>query len=77
MVYNTARAAIHGIGNADTSEPRWVGRGIERIPWPATNGGPATYVQIGPGDHKGYKGNFLRIRELMDGGLRFMGCYRA
>ena len=43
---------------------------------PATNGGPGTYVQFGPGDHKGYKGDFLTIRELRGGELRFDGYYR-
>jgi branched-chain amino acid transport system substrate-binding protein len=33
-------------------------------------------VQFGPGDHKGYKGDFLTIRELRDGQLRFDGYYR-
>ena len=34
------------------------------------------YVQFGPGDHKGYKGDFLTIRELRGGELRFDGYYR-
>ena len=57
--------------------PRDVRDGIERIRWmPATNGGPSCYVQFGPGDHKGYKGDFLTIRELRGGELRFDGYYR-
>ena len=43
---------------------------------PATNGGPGTYIQFGPGDHKGYKGDFLTVRELRGGELRFDGYYR-
>ena len=51
--------------------------GLDRIRWmPATNGGPGTYVQFGPGDHKGYKGDFLTIRELRGGELRFDGYHR-
>ncbi len=77
LAYDTARVAIHGIANADIPEPRWVRDGIERIRWmPATNGGPSTYIQFGPGDHKGYKGDFLTIRELRDGGLHFGGYFR-
>lgn len=77
LAYDTARVAIHGIANADIPEPRWVRDGIERIRWmPATNGGPSTYVQFGPGDHKGYKGDFLTIRVLRDGELRFGGYFR-
>jgi ABC-type branched-subunit amino acid transport system substrate-binding protein len=77
LAYDTARVAIHGIGNAAIPEPRWVKEGIERIRWmPATNGGPSTYIQFGPCDHKGYKGDFLTIRELRGGELRFDGYHR-
>jgi branched-chain amino acid transport system substrate-binding protein len=77
LAYDTARVAIHGIANARIPTPRDVRDGIERIRWmPATNGGPATYIQFGPGDHKGYKGDFLIIRELRGGELRFAGYYR-
>jgi ABC-type branched-subunit amino acid transport system substrate-binding protein len=77
LAYDTARAAIHGIANARIPTPRDVRDGMERIRWmPATNGGPSCYVQFGPGDHKGYKGDFLTIRELRGGSLRFDGYYR-
>ena len=50
---------------------------MERIRWmPATNGGPGTYIQFGPRDRKGYKGDFLTIRELRGGELRFDGYHR-
>ena len=42
----------------------------------ATNGGPGTYIQFGPWDRKGYKGDFLTIRELRGGELRFEGYHR-
>lgn len=77
LAYDTARVAIHGIGNAAIPEPRWVKEGMERIRWmPATNGGPGTYIQFGPHDRKGYKGDFLTIRELRGGELRFDGYHR-
>lgn len=77
LAYDTARVAIHGIGNATIPEPTAVKKGIERIRWmPATNGGPGTYIQFGPWDRKGYKGDFLTIRELRDGELRFDGYHR-
>jgi branched-chain amino acid transport system substrate-binding protein len=77
LAYDTARVAIHGIANASIPAPKYVKEGIERIRWmPATNGGPATYVQFGPWDHKGYKGDFLVIRELRDGKLPFRGYHR-
>jgi len=77
LAYDTARAAIHGIANASIPTPSHVRDGMERIRWmPATNGGPSCYIQFGPGDHKGYKGDFLTIRELRDQKLRFDGYYR-
>ncbi|MEY2423160.1 MAG: hypothetical protein QOI95_3227 [Acidimicrobiaceae bacterium] len=77
LAYDTARAALQGIANAAIPTPRHVRDGLERIRWmPATNGGPSCYVQFGPGDHKGYKGDFLTFRELRDGKLRFDGYYR-
>jgi len=77
LAYDTARVAIHGIGNAAIPEPRWVKEGMERIRWmPATNGGPGTYIQFGPHDRKGYKGDFLTVRELRGGELRFEGYHR-
>jgi len=75
--YDTARVGIHGVANAAMATPEEVKDGIERIRWmPATNGGPATYIQFGPWDHKGYKGDFLTIRELRGGELRFDGYHR-
>jgi len=68
LAYDTARAAIHGIGNAAMATPEEVKGGLERVRWmPATNGGPATYIQFGPWDRHGYKGDFLTIRELRGG----------
>lgn len=77
LAYDTARVAIHGIANAAIPEPRWVKEGMERIRWmPATNGGPSCYIQFGPHDRKGYKGDFVTIRELRGGELRFDGYHR-
>ncbi|MCU1397755.1 MAG: hypothetical protein JWN62_864 [Acidimicrobiales bacterium] len=77
LSYDTARVAIHGLSNGGIPEPRWVKEGMERIRWmPATNGGPGTYIQFGPHDRKGYKGDFLTIRELRDGELHFHGYHR-
>ena len=77
LAYDTARVAIHGIGNAAIPTPKHVKEGMERIRWmPATNGGPGTYIQFGPWDRKGYKGDFLTIRELRGGELRFDGYHR-
>ena len=77
LSYDTERAAIHGIANAKIPTPKHVKEGLERIRWmPATNGGPATYVQFGPGDHKGYKGDFITIWQLRDKRLEFVEYVR-
>ena len=77
LAYDTARAAIHGIAKAKIPAPKYVKEGLERIRWmPCTNGGPSAYVQFGPHDRHGYKGDFLTIRELRDGELRFVGYHR-
>jgi hypothetical protein len=77
LAYDTARAAIHGIAKAKIPAPKYVKEGLERIRWmPCTNGGPSAYVQFGPHDRKGYKGDFLTIRELRHGQLTFKGYHR-
>jgi len=77
LAYDTARVAMHGLGYAAMATPEEVMRGMERIRWmPATNGGPGTYIQFGPWDRHGYKGDFLTIRELRGGELRFDGYHR-
>jgi branched-chain amino acid transport system substrate-binding protein len=77
LSYDSARAAIAGIANASIPIPSEVRLGLEKIKWMAcTNGGPATYLTFAPYDHRGYKGDFLTIRELRGGELHFRGYYR-
>ena len=77
LAYDAARAAVHGIANASIATPAHVKEGLERIKWmPCTNGGPSTYITFAPHDHRGYKGDFLTIRELRGGELHFRGYHR-
>jgi ABC-type branched-subunit amino acid transport system substrate-binding protein len=77
LAYDTARAGIHGIANALIPVPEEVKNGLEKIKWmPCTNGGPGCYITFSPYDHRGYKGDFLTIRELRGGELHFKGYYR-
>jgi branched-chain amino acid transport system substrate-binding protein len=77
LAYDSARAAIAGIANASIAIPSEVRLGLEKIKWMAcTNGGPATYLTFAPYDHRGYKGDFLTIRELRGGELHFRGYFR-
>jgi ABC-type branched-subunit amino acid transport system substrate-binding protein len=77
LAYDSARAAVHGIANALIATPREVKDGLERLKWlPCTNGGPGTSLTFAPYDHRGYKGDFLTIRELRRGALHFRGYFR-
>ena len=53
------------------SSPVMTGRGGGH-----TNDGPGTNITFAPYDHRGYKGDFLTIRELRGGRLIFKGYYR-
>ena len=77
LAYDTARVAMQGIANARIPTPQRVKEGLEMIKWmPCTNGGPSCYITFAEYDHRGYKGDFLTIRELRDGELHFRGYYR-
>jgi ABC-type branched-subunit amino acid transport system substrate-binding protein len=77
LAYDTARAVMQGIANARIPTPRHVKEGLEMIKWmPTTNGGPGCYITFAEYDHRGYKGDFLTIRELRGGELHFRGYFR-
>jgi ABC-type branched-subunit amino acid transport system substrate-binding protein len=77
LSYDTARAALLGIANARIATPEEVKAGLEKIKWmPCTNGGPGCYLTFAEYDHRGYKGDFLTIRELRGGELHFRGYHR-
>jgi branched-chain amino acid transport system substrate-binding protein len=38
---------------------------------PSTLGGPRTYIEFGPQDHRGYKGDFMFMKQLRDGKFHF------
>ena len=77
LAYDTAAPAIHGIANAedpDAAEVATASTASAGCPRPTA--APAPTSSSGRGDHKGYKGDFLTIRELRGGELRFDGYYR-
>jgi branched-chain amino acid transport system substrate-binding protein len=77
LSYDTARAAVLGIANASIATPQEVKAGLEKIKWmPCANGGPGCYLTFSEYDHRGYKGDFLTIRELRGGELHFRGYHR-
>ena len=78
LAYDTARAAHPRHRQRRSSPtPDEVKDGLETIRWmPAPTAAPAPTCSSRPYDHKGYKGDFLTIRELRGGELRFHGYYR-
>ena len=44
---------------------------------PTAVGGPRSYVSFGPYDRKGLKGDWLTIRQVVDGQPRFVGYLDA
>ena len=65
------------LGEWGDQSPPEVKAGLEQIKWmPATNGGPGCYITFAEYDHRGYKGDFLTVRELRGGELHFRGYFR-
>ncbi len=66
--YDQARATIAGIANAPLLDPNGVVAGLETLTMlPTVSGGPRTYISFGPYDRKGFKGDWLTIRRIVDG----------
>jgi branched-chain amino acid transport system substrate-binding protein len=76
MCYDQGRAAAEALVNAASLTGEAVSAALERITMmPSTLGGPHTYIAFGPGDHRGYKGDFVFMKHLRDGKFHFAGHY--
>lgn len=42
---------------------------------PTMVGGPQTYVGFGPGDHRGYRGDFMFMKQIRGGAFHFAGYH--
>ena len=72
--YDQARATIAGVANAQLLDPEGVVKGLETLTMmPTVSGGPNSYISFGPYDRKGFKGQFLTIRHIVDGVPEFDG----
>jgi hypothetical protein len=72
LLYDQGRAAAEAIINAPLLTGEGMTAGLERIKMmPSTLGGPRTYIEFGPRDHRGYKGDFMFMKELRDGAFHF------
>ncbi len=69
-----ARAAVAGVAAAPLLDPAGVVKGLEAITMmPSVSGGPRSYISFGPHDRKGFKGDFLSIRHIVEGVPTFEG----
>ena len=70
--YDQTRATIAGIANAPLLDPNGVVKGLETLTMlPTITGGPRTYLSFGPYDRKGFKGDWLTVRHVVNGVTEF------
>lgn len=76
LLYDQGRAAVEAIVNAPLLVGEGLTAGLERIKMmPSTLGGPRTYIEFGPEDHRGYKGDFMFMKQLRQGKFHFAGYH--
>ena len=72
LLYDQGRAATEAIINAPAVSGEGLTEGMEQIKMmPSTLGGPRTYIEFGPQDHRGYKGDFMFMKQLRNGKFHF------
>jgi branched-chain amino acid transport system substrate-binding protein len=76
LCYDEGRVAVEAIVNCPLLTGEGMSKGIERIKMmPSTLGGPRTYIAFGPEDHRGYKGDFLFLKQLRDEKFHFVAYH--
>jgi branched-chain amino acid transport system substrate-binding protein len=72
LIYDQGRTAAEAINNAPLLTGEGISAGIERIKlMPSVLGGPRTYIEFGPYNHRGYKGDFLFLKQLRNRKFHF------
>ena len=72
LLYDQGRAAAEAMINAPALTGAGMTAGLERIKMmPSTLGGPRTYIGFGAEDHRGYRGDFMFMKQLRDGKFHF------
>jgi branched-chain amino acid transport system substrate-binding protein len=67
LLYDQGRSAVEAIANAPILTGEGMALGLERIKMmPCALGGPHTYIEFGDYNHRGYKGDFLFLKQLRD-----------
>ena len=76
LLYDQGRATAEAIINAPLLDSAGLTQGLERIKMmPSTLGGPRTYIGYGPEDHRGYRGDFMFMKQLRDGEFHFVSYH--
>ena len=77
LLYDQGRAIAEAIINAPSVDGPGLTVGLERIKMmPTTLGGPRTYIGYGPEDHRGYRGDFMFMKQLRDGRFHFASYHQ-
>jgi ABC-type branched-subunit amino acid transport system substrate-binding protein len=76
LLYDQGRSVAEAIINAPILTGEGIVQGLERIKMmPSLIGGPRTYIDFGPENHRGYKGDFLLMKQLRDGEFHFVSYH--
>ncbi|WP_081809401.1 ABC transporter substrate-binding protein [Mycobacterium sp. URHB0044] len=66
--WDIGMAAAEGIGLSKPKDRYGFREGLEQVRMlPAANGGKGTVISFGPNDHRGYKGDYIVVRQVRDG----------
>jgi ABC-type branched-subunit amino acid transport system substrate-binding protein len=66
--YDQGRVIAEAIGLARPHTAEGIRRGLERVRMlPTATGGPGTYLSYAPGDHRGFKGDYIVLRKIENG----------
>lgn len=66
--YDMGNVVAHGLSLAKPLSRDGLRRGLEQVRRvPATVGGPGNAISFGPYDHRGYKGDYIVMRQIVDG----------
>lgn len=76
LLYDQGRVVAEAILTAPDPAPQSLKEGLERIKMmPTTLGGPRTYIGFGQGDHRGYRGDFMFMKQIRNGEFHFAGYH--
>lgn len=66
--YDMGNVVAHGLARAKPHSREGLRRGLERIRrLDAASGGPGNHTSFGPYDHRGYKGEYIVMRQVRNG----------